>query len=107
MARLEDLTTGTRVTGLTATGTATVESAQWIGEHGLKVIYRDADGGLGERFVYLHPSLDIAGAGVHGAIATSALLDLSRIATWTPDQSEDRRCAVRSANRTSSTARWG
>jgi hypothetical protein len=37
---------------LTASGSATVESAQWIGEQGLKVIYRDADGGLGERFVY-------------------------------------------------------
>lgn len=52
MARLEDLTTGTRVTGLTASGSVTAESAQWIGEQGLKVIYRDADGGLGERFVY-------------------------------------------------------
>ena len=43
MARLEDLTTGTRVTGLTASGSATVESAQWIGEQGLKVIFRDSD----------------------------------------------------------------
>jgi len=49
MARLEDLTTGTRVT---APGSATVESAQRIGEQGVRVIYRDADGGLGERFVY-------------------------------------------------------
>lgn len=32
MAGLEDLTTGTRVTGLTASGSATIESAQWIGE---------------------------------------------------------------------------
>ena len=39
MARLEDLTTGTRVTGLTASGSATVESAQWIGEQGLNVIF--------------------------------------------------------------------
>jgi len=47
MARLEDLTTGTRVT---ASGSATVESAQWIGEQGLKVVFRDSDGHLGERF---------------------------------------------------------
>jgi hypothetical protein len=52
MARLEDLTTGTRVTGLTASGSATVESAQWIGEQGLKVIFRDSDGHLGDRFIY-------------------------------------------------------
>jgi hypothetical protein len=31
MARLEDLTTGTRVTGLTASGSVTIESAQWMG----------------------------------------------------------------------------
>ncbi len=43
MARLEDLTTGTRVT---ASGSATVESVQWIGERALKVIFRDGDGDL-------------------------------------------------------------
>ena len=61
MACLEDLTTGTRVTGLTASGAATVES----GEQGLKVIYRDADGGLGERFVYRddEPSLELVEMG--------------------------------------------
>jgi len=48
MARLEDQTTGTRVTGLTASGSATVESARWIGEPGLKVIFRNSDGHLGE-----------------------------------------------------------
>ena len=65
MARLEDLTTGTRVKGLTASGSATVESAQWIGEQGLKVIYRDADGGLGERFIYRddEPSLELVEMG--------------------------------------------
>ncbi len=44
MARLEDLTTGTRVTGFTASGTATVESAQWIGDQAAKVIFRDGEG---------------------------------------------------------------
>ena len=65
MAGLEDLTTGTRVTSLTASGTATVESAQWIGEQGLKVIFRDADGHLGDRFVYRddEPSLELVEMG--------------------------------------------
>jgi hypothetical protein len=44
MARLEDLHIGTRLTGLAAAGTATVESVQWIGEQALKVIFRDGDG---------------------------------------------------------------
>jgi hypothetical protein len=43
MARLEDLATGTRLTGLAASGSATVESVQWIGEQALKVIFPDAD----------------------------------------------------------------
>ena len=46
MARLEDLTTGTRVTGLISAGVVTVESAQWIGEQALKVIYRDGEPSL-------------------------------------------------------------
>ncbi len=49
MARLEDLATGTR---LTASGSATVESVQWIGEQALKVIYRDSAGQLGDRLLY-------------------------------------------------------
>ncbi len=49
MARLEDLSTGTRLTGLAASGSATVESVQWIGEQALKVIYRDGNGQLSER----------------------------------------------------------
>ena len=46
MARLEDLATGTRLTGLAASGGATVESVQWIGEQGLKVIFRDDEPSL-------------------------------------------------------------
>jgi len=48
VARLEDLTTGTRLTGLASAGDATVESVQWIGEQALKVIFRDSDGQLSE-----------------------------------------------------------
>ena len=44
MARVEDLTSGTRLTGLAASGSATVESVQWIGDQALKVIFRDGEG---------------------------------------------------------------
>ena len=52
MARLEDLSTGVRLLGLAASGTATVESGQRIGEQGPRAIFRDANGQLGERFGY-------------------------------------------------------
>ena len=65
MARLEDLASGTRVTGLTASGSATGESAQWIGEQGLKVIFRDSDGQPGDRLLYRddEPSLELVEMG--------------------------------------------
>ncbi len=65
MARLEDLSTGTRLTGLAASGSATVESAQWIGEQALKVIYRDGDGQLSDRLLYRddEPSLELVEMG--------------------------------------------
>ncbi len=76
MARLEDLSTGTRLTGLAGSGTATVESAQWIGEQGLKVIFRDADGRLGDRFVYRddEPSLELVEMGRPWSFETVPLL---------------------------------
>ena len=65
MARLEDLTTGTRLTGLAASGSATVESARWIGDQALKVIYRDGEGQLSERLLYRddEPSLELVEMG--------------------------------------------
>ncbi len=65
MARLEDLSTGTRLTGLAASGSATVESVQWIGEQALKVIYRDGDGQLSDRLLYRddEPSLELVEMG--------------------------------------------
>ena len=41
MAVLENLKVGASVRGLTASGTATVESVQWIDQQALKVIFRD------------------------------------------------------------------
>ncbi len=65
MARLEDLATGTRRTGLAASGSATIESVQWIGEQALKVIYRDGDGQLSDRLLYRddEPSLELVEMG--------------------------------------------
>ncbi len=65
MARLEDLSTGTRLTGLVASGSATVESVQWIGDHALKVIFRDGDGQLSDRLLYRddEPSLELVEMG--------------------------------------------
>jgi superfamily II DNA or RNA helicase len=65
MAKLEDLTTGTRLAGLAASGSATVESVQWIGEQALKVIFRDGDGQLRDRLLYRddEPSLELVEMG--------------------------------------------
>ena len=57
MARLEDLTTGTRLTGLAVSGSATVESVQWIGGQRLSTpsfVFRDrtAASGRGKRGAY-------------------------------------------------------
>ena len=42
MTKLEDLSAGTRVKGVAATGVVTVESIQWIGEQAVKAIYEMA-----------------------------------------------------------------
>ncbi len=43
MTVLEDLTAGASVRGLLASGAATVESVQWIGEQALKIIFCDGE----------------------------------------------------------------
>ena len=65
MATLESLTTGARVSGLSGSGTATLETVQWIGQQALKVIFRDSAGQLGERLLYRddEPSLQLVAAG--------------------------------------------
>ena len=52
MTRLEELTTGTRLSGLSGSGIVTVESVQWIGHHALRVIFRSTDSQLGEHLLY-------------------------------------------------------
>ncbi len=65
MTALEDLTAGASVRGLLASGVATVESVQWIGEQAVKVIFRDGEGQLGERLLYRddEPSLELVEMG--------------------------------------------
>ncbi len=43
MTTLENLTAGASVRGLTASGFATVESVQWIGQQAVKVIFCDGN----------------------------------------------------------------
>ncbi len=51
MTALADLTAGASVRGLLASGFATVESVQWIGEQAVKVMFRDGN----ERQIRLRP----------------------------------------------------
>ena len=52
MTRLEELTTGTRLSALSGSGIVTVESVQWIDRHAQRVIFRSADSQLGEHLLY-------------------------------------------------------
>jgi sugar (pentulose or hexulose) kinase len=54
MTQIQNVTAGTRCTGLASSGVATVESAQWIGQQALKVIFRDGGGQLVERLPDVH-----------------------------------------------------
>ena len=64
MARLEDLTTGAQVRGLTPEGTVVVKSVQWYGDQAVEVIF-DAGGRLDRRLVYRgdEPSLELVAGG--------------------------------------------
>jgi len=65
MARLEDLTAGTRMSGIAPIGVATVVSAEWIGDQAVKLVYKDTSGQYGERLVYRddEPGLEIVAGG--------------------------------------------
>ncbi len=65
MTTLENLTAGASVRGLTASGAATVESVQWIGQQALKAIFRGGESHLAERLLYrdVQPSLELVEMG--------------------------------------------
>lgn len=50
--RLEELTPGARISGLTASGPATVVRADWRGSSAMEVVYRDESGSFGSVFLY-------------------------------------------------------
>jgi SNF2 family DNA or RNA helicase len=52
MARLEDLTTGARVTGVVANQPVTVVQVQWHGTQAITLTYRDDAGHPGEQLLY-------------------------------------------------------
>lgn len=52
MARLEELTKGTVVTGVIGNAPVTVVAASWYGDTVLDLTYKDAAGGLGSQLVY-------------------------------------------------------
>jgi SNF2 family DNA or RNA helicase len=52
MARLEDLTTGARVTGVAANQSVTVVQVQWHGTQAITLTYRDDAGRPGEQLLY-------------------------------------------------------
>ena len=65
MARLEDLTKGTRVRGISPSGPVTVIDADWIGSDVLNLTYEDASGVVERELVYRtsEPELSLDGDG--------------------------------------------
>jgi superfamily II DNA or RNA helicase len=50
--RLEEMTPGARISGLTASGPVTVVRADWRGSSAMEVVYRDDSGNFGSVFLY-------------------------------------------------------
>ena len=65
MARLEELTPGASVRGILPDSLVTVIATDWYGGDALKLTYKDAKGGLGDRILYRtdESTFDIAVAG--------------------------------------------
>ena len=52
MGRLEDLTKGARVNGVSPTGAITVIDASWVGSDAVNLTYEDDGGGIHREIVY-------------------------------------------------------
>jgi SNF2 family DNA or RNA helicase len=65
VARLEELTKGTRVRGISAVGVVTVIDAEWIGSDVVNLTYEDPSGTVERELVYRtsEPSLELDGEG--------------------------------------------
>ncbi len=62
MARLEELTPGTSVTGILPDNLVTVIAVKWVGTLAIELTYKDNTGKLGNEFLYRErePTLGIA-----------------------------------------------
>ena len=60
MVNLEDLTKGTRLTGLSGSTVTTIESTTRHGSDVVEVIFTDASGQLGKRIVYRDDEASLA-----------------------------------------------
>lgn len=60
MTRLEDLQQGAHVLGLVPSSVAPIEPVNWTGEQAIKVIYRTADGTLGDEVARAHATREHA-----------------------------------------------
>ena len=60
--RLEEITPGTQVTGITGDAAVTVVATEWIGGNAIRLTYRTAEGKLDERLLYRdhEPRLNVA-----------------------------------------------
>ena len=59
MARLEDLSKGARLLGVTPTGPVTVIDADWIGAHTVNLTYEDIDGTVDRELLYRFNEADL------------------------------------------------
>jgi SNF2 family DNA or RNA helicase len=52
MARLEEITTGSNISGIAAQGTVTVIAVKWYGNTGLEITFKDSQGQLASQLLY-------------------------------------------------------
>ena len=65
MAKLEEITVGASVKGVTPSGLVTVVGVRWIGDLAIELTYKDASGNLGNVLLYRdsEPNLEVAREG--------------------------------------------
>ena len=52
MARLEDITVGSTVTGIVADSSVTIVAVQWYGTNVIEITYKNSSGALGAQMIY-------------------------------------------------------
>ena len=74
MARLEDITRGSSIRGISPEGLVTIVDVKWLGTVAIEVTYKDSAGRLGNELLYRdrEPTLEIAEAAGRGASTATA-----------------------------------